>query len=49
LVFPRRAADTGLPDGTFSDQKWQFGHILDGLAMEEVGVFYGHMVYLTAI
>jgi hypothetical protein len=28
-----------LPDGIFSDQKSQFGKILEGLAMEDVGIF----------
>jgi hypothetical protein len=29
----------GLPDGLFSNQKSQFGYILDGLAMENLGIF----------
>jgi hypothetical protein len=33
-----------LPDGTFSDQKSQSGLISEGLAMEDVGIFLGHMV-----
>jgi hypothetical protein len=44
---PRRG--TGLPDGIFSDQKSQFGLILEVLAMEDVGIFYRHLVYFTAI
>jgi hypothetical protein len=36
----------GLPDGIFSNQKSQFGKILKGLAMEDVGIFYGQLVYL---
>jgi hypothetical protein len=39
----------GLPDATFSDQKSQFGQIFEGLALEEVGIFYGHLVYSVAI
>jgi hypothetical protein len=39
----------GLPDGLFSNQKYQFGYILGGLAMENLGVFYDHLVYFTAI
>jgi hypothetical protein len=39
----------GLPDGIFSDKKYQFGQILEGLAMEDVGIFYGHLVYFTDI
>jgi hypothetical protein len=30
---------TGLPDGLFSNQKPQFGHILEGLGMENDGIF----------
>jgi hypothetical protein len=40
----------------FSNQKSQFGLILEGLAMEDVGIFYGrfglfycHLVYFTAV
>jgi hypothetical protein len=29
-----------LPDGLFSNQKSKFGLILEGLAMEEDGIFY---------
>jgi hypothetical protein len=38
-----------LPDGLFSNQKSQFGLILAGLAIENLGVFYDHLVYFTAI
>jgi hypothetical protein len=35
---------------TFSNQKSQFGHILEGLAMEDVAdSFYGHLVYFVEI
>jgi hypothetical protein len=41
---------TGLPDGMcISNQKSQFGLILEGLAMEDIGIFYGHLVYFEAI
>jgi hypothetical protein len=30
----------------FSNQKSQFGYILEGIAKEDVGIFYGHLVYL---
>jgi hypothetical protein len=40
---------TGLPDGLFSTQKYQFGQILGDLAMETLGIFYDHLVYFTAI
>jgi hypothetical protein len=39
----------GLPDGKFSNQKSKFGKILEGLVMEDVVIFYGHLVYFTAI
>jgi hypothetical protein len=38
-----------LPDGIFSNQKFRFGYILEGLGMENVGIFYNHVEYLTAI
>jgi hypothetical protein len=38
-----------LPDGLFSNQKSQFGYILEDLAKENVGIFYDHLVYFTAI
>jgi hypothetical protein len=39
----------GLPDGLFSDQNSKFLQILEGLAMEDVGIFYGDSVYFMAI
>jgi hypothetical protein len=39
----------GLPDGLFSNQKYQFGYMLEGLGMENVSIFYDHSEYLTAI
>jgi hypothetical protein len=44
-----RPCFTGLPDGLFSNQKSQFGSILDGLAKENLDIFYDHFVYFTAI
>jgi hypothetical protein len=41
--------EAGLPDGIFSDLKSQFGKILEGHAIEDVGIFYEHSVYFTAI
>jgi hypothetical protein len=38
-----------LPDGIFSNQKSQFGYILEVLAMEDVGIFYEHLAYFNAI
>jgi hypothetical protein len=37
-----------LPDGIFSNQKSQLGEIVDVLAMEDVGIFYGHLACFTA-
>jgi hypothetical protein len=37
-----------LPDGLFLYQKSQLGKILEGLLIEDVGVFRGHFVYFTA-
>jgi hypothetical protein len=39
----------GLPDGLYSNLKSQFGQILHGLTMEDVVIFYGHLVCVTAI
>jgi hypothetical protein len=30
----------------FSKQKFQFGSILEGLEVEHVGLFYGHLEYI---
>jgi hypothetical protein len=30
---------SGLPDGLFSNQKSQLGYILEGLGIENVGIF----------
>jgi hypothetical protein len=38
-----------LPDGFFSNQKSQFGQILEGLGLENVDVLYGHLEYFTDI
>jgi hypothetical protein len=37
-----------LPDGIFLNQKFQFGEILEGLAMEDV-VFFGHFFYVGTL
>jgi hypothetical protein len=37
-----------LPDGIFSNQKSKFGSIWEGLEMENVGIFYGHLEYIMA-
>jgi hypothetical protein len=38
-----------LPDGIFSNQKSQFGYILEGLAMEDIGKFMTILVYFTVV
>jgi hypothetical protein len=38
-----------LPDGFFSNQKSQFVKTLEGLAMEDVGISYVHLVNFPAI
>jgi hypothetical protein len=35
----------GLPDGLFSNQKSKFGLILEGLAIEDVGIFYERLIH----
>jgi hypothetical protein len=42
-------AFAGLPDGIFSNQKFQFEYILEGLEVEHVGLFYGHLEYIKAV
>jgi hypothetical protein len=39
----------GLPDGLFTNQKSQFGQILQGLGMENVSIFYDQLEYFSAI
>jgi hypothetical protein len=39
----------GLPDGLFSNQKYQLGFILEGLRKKHVGIFYGHLEYFADI
>jgi hypothetical protein len=36
---------SGLPDGLFSNQKYQFGQILEGVALDDAGILHGHLVY----
>jgi hypothetical protein len=51
MIFTVKHEQPGLPDGLFSNQKYFFGLIFEGLVMESVGIFYdplvnfyGHMV-----
>jgi hypothetical protein len=39
----------GLQDGIVSYQKSEFGYILEGLGMENVGKYHGHLEYITTI
>jgi hypothetical protein len=39
----------GLPDGLFSDQKYQFGKIFRGLILENADIFPGHLEYFIDI
>jgi hypothetical protein len=41
----RESSEPGLPDAILSNQKYQFGKISEGLGMEKVGIFYGHLEY----
>jgi hypothetical protein len=39
-----RSVETArLPDGLFSYQKSQLGYILEGLIVENIVIFYGHL------
>jgi hypothetical protein len=40
---------TGLPDGFFSDQKYQLGYILEDLGIENIVVYSGPLEYFTTI
>jgi hypothetical protein len=42
-------SNAGLPDGLFPDQKSRCGRILEGLAMEDVGIFNGHASILLPL
>jgi hypothetical protein len=44
--LPPVVSAAGLPDGSFSNQKSQFGQILEGLTIENDGLFYGHLEYM---
>jgi hypothetical protein len=39
----------GLPEGIFSYQNYQFGKVFESLGMENVGIFYGQLVYFMAL
>jgi hypothetical protein len=46
FFFASTCVGPGLPDGLFSDQKYQFGYILEGLRMENARIFHGHLEYI---
>jgi hypothetical protein len=39
----------GLPDVRFSNQKSQFGEILEGLSLKYVCIFYDNLEYYTVM
>jgi hypothetical protein len=47
FVAAFRPLRPGLPDGLFSNPKSKFGKILEGLAMEDVGILFGYLVHFT--
>jgi hypothetical protein len=49
LTTAKPVSVAGLPDGLFSNQKSQFGSILEVPAMEDAGTFYDNLVYFTQI
>jgi hypothetical protein len=49
LISARVDCDSGLPDGLFSNQNYQFGEILEGLRLENVYIFHGHLKYIVDI
>jgi hypothetical protein len=48
-ALKKLAPGPGLPDGTFSNQKSQFGSILEGFRMGLVGILNGYLEYFTEI
>jgi hypothetical protein len=47
--MPKLLVYIGLPDGMFSDQNSYLGKFMEVFAIKGVGIFYGHLVYFTAI
>jgi hypothetical protein len=45
LLPTKGEIQAGLPDGLFSNQKYQFGLILQGLRLENIDIFSGHLEY----
>jgi hypothetical protein len=48
-LISHRWSRSGLPDGLFVHQKYQFTYVLDGIGMEHVGIFNCYVVYFTTI
>jgi hypothetical protein len=46
---PQMGLQPGLPDGLFLNQIYQFGYILEGLRLDNVNIFYGHLEYFMDI
>jgi hypothetical protein len=49
LIYAVHSRIPGLPDGIYSYPKIKLGSFLEGLAMEEVSIFYGYLVYFKTI
>jgi hypothetical protein len=43
------ASMTRLPDGIFSYQNYHVGYILDGIGVDDVGIFYFRLEYFMAV
>jgi hypothetical protein len=48
-TFSSQKSQLVLPGCLFSYQKSQFGEILEGHRMENIGILYDHLEYFTAI
>jgi hypothetical protein len=46
-ISPRISVAQGVPDGLFSNKKYQFGYILEGYKLENVEKCYGYLEYFT--
>jgi hypothetical protein len=49
MAYSQRGMKQGCQMVCFQTKNPNFGEILEGLAMENLGIFYDHMVYFTAI
>jgi hypothetical protein len=45
----KKLISAGLPDSIVSNQKITIWENLEGLGMEKVGVFFGHLEFITAV